>query len=133
MKKSLLIITVVLAVLISSCATAQFSHDESLPEVNTCTIELKDQVTMTLLNGVPVNYGPKGFGKNTIITYFPPGNHKFVLNWYTYQKQGGVTWSTPHNVEFEREFEAGHTYRITCPTILGINFGIQFKDVTKTK
>jgi hypothetical protein len=135
--KSLWLVGIAVLVVASGCATItakDLTFDESLPASRACSFELRDNLSISLFDGKPVKWESSFFGSRTNISNVPAGKHRFVLNWTTTRTWGdGHVDYIPHHVEFEQDFEAGHTYRGTHFVFLGIDFGVKVKDVTKSE
>jgi hypothetical protein len=136
--KSLWLVGIAVLVAVSGCATItakNLKFDETLPESQACTLELQDNVSISLFDGNPVKWEASFFGSRTNFSNFPVGHHRFVLNWTTTRCWGaggvGGVDIIPHHEEFEQDLEAGHTYRVTHFVLFGIDFGVKIKDVTK--
>ena len=137
MKKRTIGITTLLLslVVLSGCVgtNAIGVLDESVPEQALVNLELRNDLSISLYNNQPVDWGPSGLTQSRTTISIPPGNHKLLVTWRESVTSNGWTQHYTKTKEIEHEFQAGNNYRIYMQKIWLVFFtlkDVKIKEIT---
>jgi hypothetical protein len=138
MKKSGLLTAgmAMLAVLIfAGCVgtTALGVLDESAPQEFQCPLEIRNNLSVIVYDGRPVEWEPEGLTNSRVTISLPPGDHTFVTKYTVSNTSANMTTVNTVTDTITQTFLAGHSYRIYRQNIWLLFFtisNVKIKDVT---
>ncbi|MDR1248221.1 MAG: hypothetical protein LBK63_02855 [Treponema sp.] len=138
MKKSGLLtagMTILAVLIFAGCVgvTALGVLDESAPQEFQCPLEIRNNLSVIVYDGRPVEWAPEGLTNSRVTITLPPGEHTFVTKYTVSNNSANMTTINTVTDTLTQTFLAGHSYRIYRQDIWLLFFtisNVKIKDVT---